>query len=290
MSRTHTRPEAAWRWKGVVLPAALIAAMVLVSYASVVHAGFVWDDDADILENSHLLDMGGLSRIWFQPGATRNYYPLFYTALWVQHHLWGNSPLGYHLVNIGLHTAGALLLWALLRRLRLGGAWVAAAIFAVHPVCVESVAWADELKNVQSGVLYLLCLLAYLRARPLWQDENPPRSRRVLYASALGAFAAALLTKPAAVFLPFVVLLLVWWRSRRVRMIDLAAIAPMVGMGLLFGLLTIYIEANYSGASGAAWEMPMLDRMLVAGRALWFYAGKLAVALAAHEHLPTMGR
>ena len=249
--------------------------MVLISYAPVVRAGFVWDDDADILENAHLLDVGGLARIWQEPGATRNYYPLFYTALWVQHHLWEDRPLGYHLVNVALHAAGALLFWALLRKLRVGGAWLAAAIFATHPVFVESVAWADELKNVQSGVLYLLCLLAYFRARPVWQDDEACRSPRVLYGLALVAFAAALLTKPAAVFLPFVMLAIVWWRRPRVSVSDAVAIAPMVGMGMVFGLITMYVEATYSGASGASWEMPVLDRLLVAGRALWFYAGKL---------------
>lgn len=276
MPRKKSRAKAPWRWRALLLPACVIVVMVLVAYAPAVRAGFVWDDDADILENSHLLDLSGLSRIWLQPGATRNYYPLFYSSLWAEYQLWGTDPLGYHLVNIGLHAACALLLWALLRRLRLDGAWLAAAIFAVHPVCVESVAWADELKNVQSGVFYLLCLLAYFRARPLWQDGAAPPAPRTLYALALVAFAAALLTKPAAIFLPFVILLIVWWKSPRVKTGDLTAVAPMLGMGLAFGLLTIYIEANYSGASGAAWQMPILDRLLVAGRALWFYVGKLA--------------
>ena len=272
---TNGRPKMAGRWRELLLPAGLIVAMVLVCYAPAVRAGFVWDDDVDILANPHLQDLGGLFKIWLQFGATRNYYPLFYTGFWVEHHLWGSNPLGYHLVNIGLHGACALLLWTFLRRLRLAGAWLAAAIFAVHPICVESVAWADELKNVQSGVLYLVCLLAYFRARPLFQDETAPRAPRTLYALALVSFGAALLTKPAAVFLPFVILLIVWWRSHRVSTGALAAIAPVLGMSVAIGLVTMYVEANYSGASGAAWQMPILDRLLVAGRALWFYVGTL---------------
>ena len=254
-------------------PAALILALTFVVYAPAMRAGFIWDDDVYITANPLLESLPGLRDIWLRPGATMQYYPLAFTTLWVEHHLWGDNPAGYHVVNIALHGACAVLLWMLLLGLGVRGAWLAAAIFAVHPVLVESVAWCAELKNVQSGVLYLLCLLAYFRASPPEDEPAPPAGRQWgLYALALLLFGAALLTKPAAVALPLVILLIVWWRRGRVGTADALRVAPMLAMGLAMGLITIYAEKEFSAAG---WDASLLERGLVAGRALAFYAGKL---------------
>jgi Flp pilus assembly protein TadD len=238
-------------------------------------AGYVWDDDAYITENPKLEDLSGLRDIWFQVGATKMYVPLVFSTFWVEHQFWGTRPLGYHVTNLALHAAGAILLWLLLLRLQLPGAWLAAAMMAVHPVFVESVAWATELKNTQSTVFALLCLLAYFRFSPPESEVAPAGREWRFYALALLAFVAALLSKPVVVALPLVLLLLLWWRRGRMPRADIAAVTPMLLLSLGAGLMAMHVERLYGGARGDVWQMPFLDRALVAGRALWFYAGKL---------------
>ena len=155
----------------LVLPALLLVALTVVAFAPVVNARYVWDDDLYVTGNPHLEDAAGLFDMWFRLGSTTMYVPAVFTTLWVEHRLWGLDPLGYHLVNLAFHAACVLLLWTFLRRLGVRGAWLAAALFGVHPVMVESVAWVVELKNVQSAFFGLLALLAYVRSSPL--DGTP---------------------------------------------------------------------------------------------------------------------
>jgi hypothetical protein len=117
-------------------------------------AGLVWDDDAHVTR-PELRSLDGLRRIWFELGATQQYYPLLHSAFWLEHRLWGDSVVGYHLANILLHAAAACLVVAIMRRLALPGAWLAGLIFALHPVNVESVAWISEQKNTLSAVFCL---------------------------------------------------------------------------------------------------------------------------------------
>jgi protein O-mannosyl-transferase len=254
-------------------PAALLLALTVVAYAPALQGSFIWDDDVYITANPHLDNLSGLRDIWLRPGATMQYYPLAFTTLWVEHHLWGDSPAGYHAVNVVLHAACAVLLWVLLRVLGASGALLAAAIFAVHPVMVESVAWCAELKNPQSLALYLLCLLAWLRAAPVAAEEEPEAPLHpAWYALALLLFAAALLTKSAAVALPLVILLIAWWKRGNVGARDAALVAPLLAMGVAMGLMTVHAEKQFAAAG---WEATLLERGLVAGRALAFYAAKL---------------
>ncbi len=264
------------RLRSLLLPAAAIIALTFAAHAPAIGAGFIWDDDAYVTANPYLYDGSGLYQIWFRVGATNMYAPLVFTTFWLEQHLFGLNPLGYHLVNIALHAVCALLLWASLRRIGVPGAWLAAAIFAVHPVMVESVAWVTELKNMQSGIFYLLCLLAYFRFTPLEAGDDRAAERRwKFYPLALGLFAAALMSKPAGVSLPFAILLVIWWRRARLRWADVAAIVPMLAMSVVAGLVTMHVDAYYLGGMGPAWQMSPVERVLVAGRALWFYAGKL---------------
>ena len=152
--------------------AGLLVVLVAAAYAPVFDAGFIWDDDDYVTRNVTLRSLDGLRRIWLEPGAVPQYYPLVHTSFWLEYHLWGLRPRGYHAVNLALHAMNAVLLWLVLRRLAVPAAWLAAAVFAVHPVHVESVAWIAERKNVLSGVFYLCALLAYLR---FW--NQPARSR-----------------------------------------------------------------------------------------------------------------
>ena len=146
------------------LALALVAAVV-VSYLPALKAGYVWNDHTYLSENPTLDGLDGLARIWTDTAANEQYYPLVFTTFWVEKRLWGLHPFGYHLVNVLLHAAGALLLWRFLRRLRLPGAFLAAAAFALHPMAVESVAWVTERKNTLSLVLSLLAAHAWLSFR-----------------------------------------------------------------------------------------------------------------------------
>lgn len=261
-----------------MLPALALVVITVSAFAPIVNAtGFLWDDDVYVTGNAYLKDAAGLFDMWFRLGSTSMYAPMVFTTLWVEHQLWGLTLLGYHLVNLAFHVASVLLLWRVLRRLDVRGAWFAAALFGVHPVMVESVAWVVELKNVQSAFFCLLALLTFMRFSP--PDGTPPppaRDRRTWYLLALLLFAAGLLTKPMVVTLPPVLLVLIWWKRGRIDKSDLLAVAPFFVMGLAAGLVTMHVEHEYSGATGAAWQLSWTERILVAGRALWFYAGKLA--------------
>jgi tetratricopeptide (TPR) repeat protein len=257
------------------LLAGLLFAMTLVAYRPVLDNGFIWDDDDYVVENPMLRTPGGLQRIWLDYGATPQYYPLVHSSFWIEYQLWQLDPVGYHLVNVLLHALGVLLLWRVLVLLQLPGAWLAAAIFAVHPVHVESVAWVTERKNVLSGVFYLASLFAYLRAAGVGNGaaEDPGSSR--FYALSLSSFACALLCKTVTGSLPAVILLVLWWKRGRVGWADVRLLLPFILLALGFGALTAQLETQHVGAVGREWDLSFVDRCLVAGRALWFYAYKL---------------
>jgi tetratricopeptide (TPR) repeat protein len=253
--------------------ALLLMVATLAVYQPVWQAGFIWDDDAHVTENTTLRTLDGLRRIWFERGATPQYYPLVHTSFWVEYHLWRLDPFGYHLINVLLQALNAILVWLILRRLGVSGAWLAAAIFALHPVHVESVAWVTERKNVLSGFFYLSALFVYLRfCLPDTAKQNPRRS----YWLALALYACALLCKSVTCSLPVAVLLLIWWKRGRVRWRDDAVPLLVFGaLGVAAGLNTIWMEQHRVGAGGAAYAFSLVQRWLIAGRALWFYAAKL---------------
>ena len=257
-----------------------LVAMVLVSYAWALRADFIWDDDAYVTKNTTLESLDGLRRIWFEFGAVPQYYPLVHTSFWIERHLWGLNPLGYHAVNILLHAAGALLVWRLLVRLAVPGAWLAAALFAVHPVEVESVAWITERKNVLSLPLAFLSMLAYWRFAPFEEPKEssiarPAARRWRWYAASLLLFALAALSKTVVVTLPAVLLVILWWKRGRVAIRDLPPLVPFLAVGLLLGLVTVWMEKQFVGAVGEEWSLTPIERVLLAGRVLWFYAMKL---------------
>ena len=182
--------------------------------------------------------------------------------------MWGLNPLPYHAVSIILHAANAALVFLLLRRLNIRGAWVAAAFWAVHPVNVESVAWITELKNTQSGFFFFTSLLCFLRFE---RDQN----RSLVSALALVAFAAALLSKPSAGVLPLVLLLLAWWQRGRWRKAELLRAAATFALSVAMSLLTVVEQRGQIERSTQDWSLNLTGRLVVAGNALWFYAGKL---------------
>jgi len=264
---------------GVFLPALALLVCTLVAYLPAAQGGFVWDDDAYVTENRTLRSAAGLGRIWFQVGAVPQYYPLVHTTFWLEYRLWGLHPTGYHLVNILLHAMAAVLLWHILRRFLPAGAWMVAALFALHPVHVESVAWITERKNVLSGVFYLAALLVYLcfdasRGRKP-AEAQAGRPAWGLYALALLLFAAALLSKSTAATLPAALLVILWWQRRAAPWREMPWLTPFFLMGIGMGALTVWVERTVVGATGVDFDLSWGERWLVAGRALWFYAGKL---------------
>ena len=213
----------------------------------------------------------GLSRIWFSLDSPSQYFPLVYTSFRLEHALWGLHPAGYHWVNILLHTVNALLVWRLLGLLRVPGAWLAAAIFALHPVHVESVAWITERKNVLMGLFFLLALLAWIKF-----VETSPRQRWRYYGLALLLYALALFSKTTACTLPAALLLVLWLKETRINWRRLLEIAPFVALGIAMGLVECVVGALSSRHSRRAFQkIGPPERFLVASRALWFYAGKL---------------
>ncbi len=252
-----------------------IILLTLAAYTPAFRAGFVWDDDDHVSENRCLRDLDGLKQIWFEIGATPQYYPLVFTSFWLEHHLWGQNPAGYHGINVLLHAVSAVLLWLVLRRLTVPGAWLAAAIFALHPVHVESVAWITERKNVLSGVFYLSSLLAYLR----FCLGNSPRADVPLawryYVPAVLLFAGALLSKTVTCSLPVAILLLLWWKRERFGWREVLPLIPFFVLGAGMGLTTVWIEKHHIGAEGPDWSASFAERCLIAGRAFWFYVSKL---------------
>jgi tetratricopeptide (TPR) repeat protein len=247
--------------------AALVAAVFL-AYQPVWRAGFVWDDDAHVTAPA-LRSAAGLARIWTEPDVTQQYYPVLHSLFWLEHRLWGGAAAGYHLANLMLHALAAGLFGLLLRRLAVPGAWLAAACFALHPVHVESVAWISEQKNTLSAVFYLAAALAWLRF------DGERRSRD--YWLATGLFILGLLTKTVVATLPAALLVLCWWRRGRVdARADVRPLLPWFLLGAVAGLFTAWVERHQIGAAGAAHELSWLQRGLLAGRAVWFYLGKLA--------------
>ncbi len=246
---------------------ALIFVVTLLAYLPALNGGFIWDD-AGHVTRPDLRSLAGLGRIWFEIGATQQYYPLLHSVFWLEHLFWGDSTLGYHLFNVLLHASTACLFGVLLRRLAVPGAWFAALLFALHPVCVESVAWISEQKNTLSGVFYLTAALAYLRF-----DQN--RSRRA-YALAGGWFILALLTKTVTATLPAALLVIFWWQRARLDWRrDVLPLLPWFALGAASGLFTAHFERTLIGAQGADFDPGVLQRGLLAGHIVWFYLGKL---------------
>lgn len=250
------------------MPLVLALAAVLV-YARTFAAGFIWDDDFYVWNNPTLKSLGGIFDIWFRPLSIPQYYPLVHTTYWLEYRLWGDHPTGYHVVNVLLHAGNAVLLWLVLRRLDVSAAWLGAILFAVHPVGVESVAWVTERKNTLSLCLALAALLAWLR----FKDDEHRGSRS--YAISVALFAASLLAKTVTVSLVGVLLVLTWWKTGRITLRDLRLVAPYLAVGLPLALATVWLEKYHVGAGSTEWHLVGVERLLVAGRALWFYASKL---------------
>jgi Flp pilus assembly protein TadD len=252
----HPRPRPILAARLVLLTAA--------AYLPAINAGYIWDDDTLLTANPQMRSLDGLAQIWTGEHS-RDYTPLTLATFWLEWRLWGGNPAGYHVVNILLHALCALLLWSILERLRIPGAWLGALLFAIHPVNVASVAWIAERKNTLSSALFLGSILGYLAGR----DEK----RRELYLGSIDLFLLAALSKGAVVTMPAVLLLCVLWKDRKGTRRDLRQLIPYALIALVAALLTIRFQAR---AQHYGLTPDSLDyRFARAGAAVWFYLGSL---------------
>jgi tetratricopeptide (TPR) repeat protein len=265
--RPADRPTDLISWRTSVM-CLLILSVTLLVYGRSLGGDFLWDDRPGHVTRPELRSLEGLGRIWFEPGATQQYYPLLHSAFWLEHRLWGDSPAGYRILNLLLHATAACLAGVLLRRLAVPGAWLGALLFALHPVGVESVAWISEQKNTLSTLLYLWAALVY------WRFDATRRTSTYVGATLL--FVLALCTKTVTATLPAALLVIVWWKRGRLdARRDGQPLLPWFVLSAGSAVLTASVERTLIGAQGEDFALTFLQRGLLAGRAAWFYFGKL---------------
>lgn len=260
--------------------AVLLVVMCCVVYFPFLQGSFIWDDHDYLTNNPNLTDLDGLKRLWFDLRASPQYYPLVDTSFWIEYQFWGLNPVGYHVDNVILQCINALLLWRVLSYLGVKGSWLAAAIFAIHPVQIESVAWIVERKNLLSGFFYFLSLYFFLRFynpdKPFsFNDTQNEKRSWMIYGVSLFFFVCALLSKTSTCTLPAVILLIYWWKQSSIGKKVFLMMIPFFTVSVGFALITIYLETSSVGATGLSWSFSFWDRFLIAGRVLWFYTGKL---------------
>ena len=245
---------------------AAIVVLTVVAYVPALRAGFIWNDESvGSLLGNIVFEADGLFRVWFTTESL-NYWPMVWTSFWVEHQIWGFNPAGYHAVNILVHAASALLVWRLLLRLNIPGAWWAALVFAVHPVNVESVAWITQRKNTLCMLFFLAALLAYLR------HDHHGRTRWYVFALAL--FALAMLSKGAAAGLPVVLLIMAWWRRGRIGGLDVARSLPFFAVMAAMCVVEIWFQHQRAMGGTAVSDHTFWARLAGAGWVVWFYLYK----------------
>jgi Tfp pilus assembly protein PilF len=254
------------RWLSF-LKAGLILAAGLLVYAPALHGAFLWDDPQYVTANPLLRDAAGLWKAWFAPGSVMEFYPLQETVLWLQWQMWGAEPFGYHLTNVLLHVASALLLWRFFAQLGLRHGWLGGLIFVVHPANVESVAWISELKNTLSLPPFLIAMTALVR-----YDETR-RGRD--YAVALGGFTLAMLAKISMAPFPFVILLYAWWKRGRIDARDVRVAAPFLAVAVALAALTVFAYERFGALHPGHPMVPeiggLISRLALAETTVAFY-------------------
>src|SRR6266700_3118581 len=247
--------------------------ITLIAYGQTWHAGFIWDDESHLTQNPCIIGPLGLKEIWTSTRAV--YYPLVLTTFWTLHKFVGVNPVPYHVLNVLMHAGSAVMLWRVLRQLNVRGAWLGAALWALHPVMVQSVAWVTELKNTQSCLFYLLSIFCFLNWEEHSQTWKSPIKSALLFSLSLVCFVLATLTKPSVVMLPIVLALCVWWRRGRIGWKDGVPLAPFLLISALASAWAIWEQKFHASAVGPEWAQTWPERLIMAGRAIWFYLGKL---------------
>ncbi|MDE0532441.1 MAG: tetratricopeptide repeat protein [Albidovulum sp.] len=240
-------------------------AMVFASFYPVVNAGLVWDDNLFIA--GPVKEWRGLWDIWFNPSTLRekHYWPLTYSTFWLEHKIWGLDPVGFHIVNLLLHAANTLILFRIMLRLSIPGSWFIAAIFAVHPLHVESVAWVIQRKDVLSGLFFLLSASAWID----FTDSGRVARHRL----SVAYYGLGLLSKSVVVTLPASLMIMQWWRKGRIEPSDIQGVVPYFVLALV---LVGADQVLYHSRANAEFDYSIIERLLIASQSVWFYLGKIA--------------
>ncbi len=263
-------------WKQFVFGSAVILVLAFVIYFPALHGEFLWDDLPVFIDHPIITSANGLETIWIKTVWLTTDFPLTLTTFWLEHRLWGNNPTGYHVTNILLHAFGAILLWRVLLRLKIRGAFLAALIFAVHPVCVASVAWISERKNTLSLVFFFLSLLFFLRSQESGvRNQNSKAHPRLFYFCSLVSFFLALSSKTSIVALPVVLLGIVWWQHGKITVRDFLRSIPYFLLAIVFGLLTIHSQADTAIQGQVVQIETFPARLAESAWAIWFYLWKI---------------
>lgn len=254
-------------WRRTIAAGLGLVALVLAVYCGSWRGGFVWDDLILVQNNPLATGALNLKTVWL--GAD---FSLSTVVSWLEWLVFQNNAVGYRVVNTLLHLSSALLLWRLLEHLRFPAAWLGAAIFAVHPIGVASVAWISELKNTLSLPLCLLSARAFI-AFVNRGERQDGRARHWFYASAVGCFGLALLAKTSVVVLPILLLAGLVLRQRLTRRMGLALL-PFFGLALVFGIMTMWFQAHQAIRGITVQTAGWPERWADAGIAGWFYLSK----------------
>jgi hypothetical protein len=239
----------------------MLVLLTVLVHLPALRGGFLWDDDELLVRNPYVHAASGLYDIWLTNHLV-TYAPLTSSMFWVEWRMWGANPMGYRAVNVALHALSVVLLWRVLRRVKVPGAWVAALVFAVHPVTVASVAWIAERRNTLSLALCLSALLAFLR----FEDGD----ERGWYVAALATFVLAMLAKSSVVMLPIVLLALAWYRRGTITHVDVVRTLPFFAAAAALGLVTLGFQYD-----AAMRPEPLASRVAAAGWAVWFYLASI---------------
>lgn len=256
----------------MALPLLLIIGSLVVYYPAL-KAGFIWDDDFHFTANRNVARWKGIIDIWTSRDAM--YYPLVLSTGWALHKVAGFNPAVFHGVTFALHVANVLLLVAVLRRFRIPGAWVAGFLFAWHPMQVESVAWVSELKNTQSAFFLFCSVLALQQSGFFRVPDFRDKSARRWHVASIGFFLLALLSKPSVVTVPVALAALVWWKREVKSWRDVDGLFPFLILSILASGWTVWEQRFSSGAHGFEWSQSLLERLVLSGQVVWFYAHKL---------------
>ena len=254
-----------WFWALILILAVILA------YLPVWKAGFIWDDDTIVTLNPVVVGPLGLKEIWTT--AASRFYPLVLSTFWLEHALWGLTPLPYHLVTVSFHAASAVVLWRVLRNLEVRGSWLGAALWALHPVAVESVAWVSEMKNTESCLFYLLTILFFVKGLKSGSLGNRSGGNWN-YSIALLCSALAMVSKSSTLLMPLVLCLCTWWVKERWSWRDMAKVVPILLMCIVVGVVVKHV-AHLNGGNELHWAQTWQERVAMAGYIFWFYVGKL---------------
>ncbi len=258
---------------------ALIAGLALLIYWPALTGKFVLDDDILLTESKLVHAPDGLYKFWFTTEAT-DYWPITNSSFWLEWRLWRDNPTGYHVTNLILHITDALLIWAVLSALEVPYAFVAALLFAVHPVNVQSVAWIAQRKNLLSLLFSLLSLLSYLRSKPVPNTQKAAGSQSSesatgsvwWYALSVFSFVLAMLSKGSVAVFPLLLLLIVWWQQGRLTKRDVLKSLPFFLVAALFTLVNVWFRVH--GAAEPLRDATFIERLLGAAGVVWFYLKK----------------